>query len=267
MHKLSSINIKPVSGNSEKHNERTGKRLDYVRYDLTNQNVSWSIESLGNARKRIEETYRNSTGQKMQARSTPIREGVVNLGKSQDLNTIKNLCSDLEREFKIKAIQIHVHEDEGHHRVKSGEWKQNRHAHILFDWTDQHGKSIKLNKADMAKMQTIVADSLGMERGQSSNRKHKSAMAYKIEQMEKDIKNLSLEKIKLKYGLSKGDILLTRYFHPKFEKQPKNDLKNGLIERAKMILDVIEKEQEQKNTTPQSKKAKNKSREDEELER
>lgn len=186
MHTKSSIHIAPVKDNSDAHNLRTGKPLDYVKKERTPLNTSEVKETIFEAKKRVAETYQKNVGQKMQAKATPIREGVVNLGKTQDLESLKILADKLEDRFKIKTIQIHIHEDEGHHKVKSGDWKQNRHAHMVFDWTDEKGKSLKLNKADMAEMQSIVADTLGMERGQSSDKKHLNSMAYKVQEMKKD---------------------------------------------------------------------------------
>lgn len=70
-----------------------------------------------------------------------------------------------------------------------------------FDWTDGHtGKTAKLNKHDMAEIQTITAECLNMERGVSSDRKHLSAMQYKNQietekagQLQKDIEQLNQE--------------------------------------------------------------------------
>lgn len=187
------MNVKPVSDNSEAHNLRQGKPLDYVKQEDTHKNKSWGIESIHDARARIEETYKKSVGQKMQKKATPIREGVVNLGKNQNMDTLKKMSEKLHAQFGIKAIQIHIHEDEGHHQSKfdkAGEeikWKQNRHAHIVFDWTDPStGKSRKLGKAAMSEMQTTVANELGMERGQSSDKKHLNAMEYKLQEMKKE---------------------------------------------------------------------------------
>ena len=51
---------------------------------------------------------------------------------------------------------------------------------MIFDWTDgETGRTRKLNKQDMAEMQTMLAECLGMERGISSDRKHLSAIQYK----------------------------------------------------------------------------------------
>lgn len=41
-------------------------------------------------------------------------------------------------------------------------------------------KSLKLNRNDMAEMQTITAEVLGMERGKSSEKQHLSAIQFKI---------------------------------------------------------------------------------------
>ena len=70
---------------------------------------------------------------------------------------------------------------------------------MIFDWTDGHtGKTVKLNRHDMADMQTITAECLNMERGVSSDKKHLSAMQYKnkmetekAEQLQKDIEQLN----------------------------------------------------------------------------
>jgi len=193
MHTNSSIHVLPVKASSDAHNLRTGKPLDYVRQDRTHLNKSWSKETTHQARARIEETYKKNVGQKMQAKATPIREGVVNLGKTQDMETLKKLAETLEKRFNIKTIQIHIHEDEGYKKVKKGDWKQNRHAHMVFDWTDEKGKSLRLHKGDMADMQTIVAKELGMNRGESSDRKHLNSIAYKIQEMEKDAIELRKE--------------------------------------------------------------------------
>lgn len=184
---ISSIHINPVKANSEIHNKRL-KEYDYVRKDLTPNNESWEKESISDARKRINKAYKESTGQKIQKTATPIREGVVNLNPNNTMEDLHNLSEKLYNEFGIKTIQIHIHRDEGH--AKSKEWKQNLHAHMVFDWTDELGKTLKLNMHDMSKFQDIVAETLCMERGQKSSKKHLSSIAYKVQEIEKDIEKL-----------------------------------------------------------------------------
>ena len=193
-----SINVQPINGGSEIHNTR-GKDLDYVRPELTHLNESWSIDSVQNRLESIKENYQKTTGQTMQKKATPIREGVVVIGKNTTMAQLQDFAKKAEEKFGIKAIQIHTHKDEGHQGAK--EWKPNLHAHIVFDWTQADGKSCKLNKQDMAELQTLLSLSLKMDRGQSSDVKHLSAVQYKnnrekekLEKLEREIKSLSFKK-------------------------------------------------------------------------
>ena len=112
---------------------------------------------------------------------------------------------------------LHTHKDEGADVWDGNKeaWKPNYHAHMVFDWTQEDGRSIKLNKQDMVQMQTILAECLGMERGVSSDAKHLSAIQYKnhieaekaarlkaeIADME-DFKNLKANPISVKEDFS-----------------------------------------------------------------
>lgn len=139
----------------------------------------------------------------MQKKATPIREGVIVISEDTTLRQLQNLAEKLEERFGVHAFQIYTHKDEGANAWDGREeaWKPNYHAHMIFDWTDGHtGKTVKLNKHDMAEMQTITAECLNMERGVSSDRKHLSAMQYKnqmetekAEQLQKDIEQLNRE--------------------------------------------------------------------------
>lgn len=184
-----SINIQPVKGGSEQHNKRE-KYLDYIRSELSHLNESWEIDTISNRLETIKANYEKSTGQKMQKKATPIREGVVVIQKDTTMKQLQDFAKKAEERFGIKAIQIYTHKDEGH--VGSKEWKPNYHAHIVFDWTQPNGKSCKLNRQDMAELQSILAKSLGMERGKSSDKQHLDSMQYKNEK-EKE-KNQELRK-------------------------------------------------------------------------
>ena len=164
-----SINVQPVKLTSEKHNKRE-MELDYVRQELSHLNEQWESDSISNRRGQIEMKYQTSVGQKMQKKATPIREAVLNITEKKrgQMKELKKLAQAFEKEFGIKTFQIHTHYDEGHWDHKTKEWKPNYHAHMVFDWTNDKGKSIKLNKYDMVKMQDMTAKILGMERGQSS---------------------------------------------------------------------------------------------------
>lgn len=172
------IHIQPIKPGSERHNNRT-KSLGYVRSDLSHSNEKFIIDDIYNRLEQIKAKYKAYTGQNMQSKATPIREGVVVIEEGTTMDQLKNFCKDCYEKFGIRPIQIYIHRDEGHY--DGAKWKPNNHAHIVFDWTDEHtGKSIKLNKDCMSYMQTLLANSLAMERGISSDRNHLGALQWKI---------------------------------------------------------------------------------------
>lgn len=189
-------------GSAERHNLRS-KELDYIRPELTHRNEQWIERPITEVHQDITEKYKAATGQSLQKRATPIREGVIVISEDTTLRQLQNLAEKLEERFGVHAFQIYTHKDEGANVWDGREeaWKPNYHAHMIFDWTDGHtGKTIKLNKHDMAEMQTITAECLNMERGISSDRKHLSAIQYKnqmetekAEQLQKDIEQLNRE--------------------------------------------------------------------------
>lgn len=188
--KQTSVNVQPVKGGSEEHNKRE-KQLDYVRKDLSHLNQYWESDTQANRLANIKALYQSKTGQKMQAKATPIREGVVVIQQSTTMEDLHRLADAYRDRLGIEVFQIAIHRDEGHKGSK--EWKPNLHAHLVFDWTDHNtGKSVKLNRQKMAEMQTITAEVLGMERGKSSEKKHLTAQQYKAaaetERAEKEAK-------------------------------------------------------------------------------
>lgn len=190
MAKQTSVNVQPVKGGSEEHNKRE-KQLDYVRKDLSHLNQYWESDTQANRLVNIKALYQSKTGQKMQAKATPIREGVVVIQQSTTMEDLHRLADAYRDRLGIEVFQIAIHRDEGYQHSK--EWKPNLHAHLVFDWTDHNtGKSVKLNRQKMAEMQTITAEVLGMERGKSSEKKHLTAQQYKAaaetERAEKEAK-------------------------------------------------------------------------------
>lgn len=173
-----SIHIEAVKTSSEVHNKRL-KALDYVRAELTKNNSYWESDTQKNRLADIKARYKAATGQQLQKKATPIREGVVVIKDSTTMKDMQKLAQVLEDRFGIRCFQIAIHKDEGH--VHAKEWTPNLHAHMVFDFTDQNGKSLKLRRNDMIEMQTLVAETLGMDRGVASDRKHLNALQYKIQ--------------------------------------------------------------------------------------
>lgn len=77
---------------------------------------------------------------------------------------------------------------------------------MVFDWTDEKGKTIKLNRYQMSEMQTIVAEELEMERGISSNKQHLSAVSFKVQEEEKRLKNLK-EQLKDYTNINESELI------------------------------------------------------------
>ena len=177
------IRIQPCKiGSSDAHNRRT-KYLDYVRQDLSHLNEHWSADprTLPEIRSELANICKLKTGRTMQAKATPIREGVVLIRKDTTLTDLKRFTDECERRWGIKAIRISTHLDEGHLNTE-GVWVPNRHAHIVFEWMERAtGKSCKLSKNNMIEMQTLLANELGMERGVSSDTRHLNAVQYKLQ--------------------------------------------------------------------------------------
>ena len=192
-----SIHIEPCKiGSSEQHNQRL-KHLDYVRPDLSHQNERWvGVADLPAHLDNLKTLVKDKTGRSMQAKATPIREGVIVIKQDTTIAQLRGLADAIEQRWGIKTLQIYTHKDEGH-TDSDGSWKPNLHAHIVFDWVNHNtGKSIKLSKQDMAEMQTMVADCLEMVRGESSDIKHLGTIQYKTQAEEQRLRTLKEKTMK-----------------------------------------------------------------------
>lgn len=208
---IASINFKPVKANSKVHNERLSDNLDYVREDLSRDNLSWKNDEITNRHQSIVELTKEKTGRSIQAKATPIREAVLNIEQHHTIEDMKRLSDTLKAKYGIDCFQIFIHRDEGHwvdgedikpKEVRDpGKWKPNYHAHMVFDWQDKKtGKSFKLQKHEMSEIQTIVAEVLGMERGElkeNSNRERLEPIEYKRQQEELKLQQLQQQNAEL----------------------------------------------------------------------
>ena len=197
----SSIHIKPCNiAQSEAHNRRDKEYLRslspakiYIREELSRQNKSYvhpdlkgiSLRELydslkvmvkektGRAMQEKEVEYTDKNGKKrVRQGCSPLREGVALIKKDTTLEDLLRFTIAVEKRWGIKAVQIHIHKDEGHYRdIDDFEsWEPNLHAHIVWDWMDHAtGKSRKLSEKDMSEMQDLLAEELNMQRGQSKS--------------------------------------------------------------------------------------------------
>ena len=235
-----SVHVKPCNiAQSELHNRRDPeyiKKLDpntlYVRLDLTKHNASYvapemqgvslqqHLESIRAMVKKLTKRamqekdvkYTDKNG-KVRTRNgaSPIRESVVVIEKDTKLKDLLNFTKEVEKKWGSKALQVHIHRDEGHCEVPGDEktWVPNYHAHIIWDWMDHStGKSIKLNADDMSEMQDMVAEALDMERGQKKSETgldHLEREQFIKLKLEKEKKQLEEEKRKAQSEKDKAE--------------------------------------------------------------
>ena len=192
-----SIHIKPCNiAQSEAHNRRDKEYLRsldpkkiYIRIDLSYKNESY-VSPVMNG-KSLQEYYdwqrvmvKDLTGRAMQEKdveykdkngrtrvrkgSSPLREGVAIIKENTTIEDLQRFTDAVQERWGIRAIQIHIHRDEGHEESEGRrKWKPNLHAHIVWDWMNHTtGKSRKLSVKDMSQMQDLLAEVLEMQRGQ-----------------------------------------------------------------------------------------------------
>ena len=196
-----SVHVKPCKiAQSELHNSRDMdyiKSLNpakvYIRTDLMHLNETYVAPgmegvSLQQLYDEIKVMVKEKTGRAMQEKDveftdkrgkkrvrqgcSPIRESVVNLKPETTMDDLLRYAQKVNERWGIKAVQIHIHKDEGHYDSPgdAASWTPNLHAHIIWDWMDHStGKSYKLNADDMSEMQDMVAETLAMERGKKKS--------------------------------------------------------------------------------------------------
>jgi hypothetical protein len=180
--KKASINFKAVTSYSEQHNQRL-VIPDYIipGDGKIPKNISVVVEPIEQRLEKIKSLYSEKVKQKWQTQMTPIKEAVIVLdrecfrdseGKFSDrgiVDNLKKLNQALFDRYRIQAFQTYIHFDEGkksEHGVITSLWERNLHAHVVYDWQDKEtGKMAKLGRKDMADIQTLTAETLGLERG------------------------------------------------------------------------------------------------------
>ena len=212
---------------SERHNRRDAEyiaslnpRILYVRTDLSPDNESYVAPDMKGITLQqhydaIKAMVKQKTGRAMQEKkvmvtgkngkqkerngSSPIRESVVNIKPDTTMDDLLKYTDKIYKRWGIRAIQIHIHKDEGHYENPDdpSTWKPNLHAHIIWDWMNHEtGKSYKLGKKDMEELQDMAAETLEMERGKSkaeTGREHLEHNDYILSQQKKQSAELDIE--------------------------------------------------------------------------
>lgn len=198
---LTSIHFKPCNVNfSQAHNLRQVP-LSYVNKQLSHLNTSHyaggedpSIRDLALRDRQCRELYQEKVGQKAQAKSVFLREGVIVLDSNVTDQDIGKLMRAIAELTGWKPLQLHVHRDEGHYKYLTAEQREdtefllNLHAHVIFDCQDKKtGKVIRVNKEQLSEIQDLTAKYLHMERGVKSTRKHIDATQYRAMKVQEEI--------------------------------------------------------------------------------
>ena len=218
-----SDHVKPCNiEQSERHNRRDAEYLAslnprtlYVRTELSHNNESYVVPDLKGATLQqhydaIKAMVKQKTGRAMQEKkvtvigkngkpkerngSSPIRESVVNIKPDTTMSDLLKYTEKVRQRWGVRAIQIHIHKDEGHYTNPDdpSTWQPNLHAHIIWDWMDHEtGKSFKLGKKDMEELQDMAAETLEMERGKRKSEtgaEHLERNDYIIQKQEEEKK-------------------------------------------------------------------------------
>ena len=223
-----SDHVKPCNiEQSERHNRRDAEyiaslnpRTLYVRTELSHNNESYVVPDLKGVTLQqhydaIKAMVKQKTGRAMQEKrvtvigkngkpkerngSSPIRESVVNIKPDTTMSDLQKYTEKVRQRWGVRAIQIHIHKDEGHYTNPDdpSTWQPNLHAHIIWDWMNHEtGKSFKLGKKDMEELQDMAAETLEMERGKRKSEtgaEHLERNDYILSQQKKQSEKLDAD--------------------------------------------------------------------------
>lgn len=189
----SSIHFEEVKSTSMSHNLRQ-RDFDYVRKDLTPLNGSYGdIAPHPEVIQELKEIIKEKTGRTAQAKSVILKEGVFLFEERHTDQELKNVAMGFSKKFGVKVKELHVHRDEGHYEKHTKQWIPNYHAHLVIENINRNtGKSLRWSKDDLSAIQDYFAEALQMERGKKSNKKHLSALDFKIQQKDSELKEAVL---------------------------------------------------------------------------
>lgn len=203
-----SSNTQTAKANCLAHNRRnqsTEKVPGYVNKNRSHLNRTIFEDEIIKGKKSIvplvhaaEKLYTEKTGQKCQKSFAPFREACLHLKEGITDAQLLDFKAKVEKETKWKVIGIWLHEDEGHMNSKyiegNEDFSVNHHAHVLFSCQDLNtGKAIRADRKKLSKMQDILAEATGMERGNKASetgRRHRSAMEQRLYAQEQRIEEL-----------------------------------------------------------------------------
>ena len=268
---------------SERHNRRDADYIAslnpkslYIRQDLSPNNESYVApdvegQSLQEIYDAIKVMVKQKTGRAMQERmvevtdkkgkkkkrngSSPIRESVVNIKPDTTMEDLRQYTQRVQDRWGVRAIQIHIHRDEGHYKDPENPetWMPNLHAHIIWDWMNHEtGKSYKLSKQDMSELQDMAAETLEMERGkrkEETGAEHLSRTDFIIQNQEKKLQAIKGEIEEKKTELQEQKDEITKLSHASLYDRVVNAGLSPTVRKALKENDEKHKEELRQATT------------------
>lgn len=196
--KITQQQINRVIKKIEKLEKEKIKVDDYNKWKHTSKLIQEKAkyEILMGYLQELKEKKKNSV-KKVRKNSTTFKEIVLNIDKHHTIKDIeiayKKVQEAIPKLQEANFINVAIHRDEGHFNKITDEPIVNYHAHLLLNNLDKNNKTIfrQLTRAELSKIQDIMAKSLQMERGaRNSNNKHKTKYQLEYE------KNKHIHKIR-----------------------------------------------------------------------
>jgi hypothetical protein len=268
---------------SERHNRRDADYIAslnpktlYIRQNLSPNNESYVApdvegQSLQEIYDAIKVMVKQKTGRAMQERmvevtdkkgkkkkrngSSPLRESVVNIKPDTTMEDLRQYTQRVQDRWGVRAIQIHIHRDEGHYKDPENPetWMPNLHAHIIWDWMNHEtGKSYKLSKQDMSELQDMAAETLEMERGkrkEETGAEHLTRTDFIIQNQEKKLHAIQGEIEEKKTELQEQKDEITKLSHASLYDRVVNAGLSPTVRKALKENDEKHKEELRQATT------------------
>lgn len=203
-----SSNTQPAKANCLAHNRREGHTPSYVNPHLTHLNRTVFEDAAVSGRKsivplakRAKKDYTAKTGQNCQKSFTPFRESCLVVRAGTTDAQLMAFKEKAERLLGWRCLGIWMHLDEGHAKSRyiEGEdgFATNSHAHVLWDCINHAtGKAVRPTRSAFSRMQDLLAESTGMERGnkaKDTGRTRRTASEQRIHSLEQRIAQLEQE--------------------------------------------------------------------------
>ena len=177
----SSVNFKKATAHSEKHNTRTEEKEPkyLLPQEYRKENFFWKAKK---SAKQIfaDELKKFGKGKKPRFENSHW-EAVLNLNANHTEKDVERVVQHIAKTLNIIPAAFAIHRDEGHLNER-GQPMYNYHAHLNFITIKdgrQNWRKEYIKPATLRKLQTDVAELLGMERGKDKRETQVERLEHK----------------------------------------------------------------------------------------